>query len=468
MSKILFTFFVSATFLFGLVLEPTYNNLDEKVLYELDIDPSFLQDQELQSIYERMLDKSKDFYLEKFEKADILIPQIKYVLKEHNIPDVFLFMAMAESHFKSQTRSWVGAKGIWQFMPSTGKVYGLKNDLYVDERLDVVKATTAAAKYLQRLHGMFDKWYLAAFAYNCGEGRVIEAQTRAMLDLYVEQNPDEKNSKRIRKYRNIIAKYIQRRSGFSPVYRAYKEIKTWGIEPELEYLLREQEGLDRQYLPAETRRYIRKIISLAMMSNRNYVFVNGKEHFLNQGVNSAINVVKLDIDTSLRDVAKAIDIDYKKLKQLNMHIKQDIIPANKSSYNLYIPYEKVATFNLEKENIKSVQFAFHTVRSGDTLIGISKHYGVPLALIREYNKLGKYLRIKQNIVLPVDPYKIAKVSKKIPKNIASKKVHIVKQGDTLSAISRKYGIPYQKIKKRNNMKSNFLKLNQKLIIPEKA
>lgn len=458
------------TFSFGLILDRSFNDLDQKALQELDIEPSFLKDEELQQIYGRMLSKTKDYYIDKFEKADILIPQIKYILKQNNIPDVFLFMAMAESHFESQTKSWVGAKGIWQFMPSTGKIYGLKNDLYVDERLDIIKATTAAAKYLNRLHDMFGEWYLAAFAYNCGQGRVVEALTRAMLDLYVEQNPSQGNSKQIRYYRSIIAQYTQRRTGFAPVYQAYKEIKQWGIKPDLEYLLREQENLDRQYLPGETRRYLRKIISLAMMSNRNYLFANGKEHFLNHGINSVINVVKLDMDTSLRDVAKALSVDYETLKKLNTHIKQDIIPANKSSYNLYIPYEKVATFNQEKEKIKKVQFAFHTVQKGDTLIGISKHYNVPIALIREYNDLSaKYLRLKQKIVLPVDPYKVAQVSKTIPKSTSKKsKVHVVKQGDTLSAISRKYGVPYGEIKKRNNMKDNFLKLNQRLIIPEKV
>ncbi len=468
MLKILLVVFLSFSFSFALVSEATFNDLDEKVLMDLDIESTFLKDEELQQIYARMLDKSKKYYVEKFEKADILIPQIKYVLKEHNIPDTFLFMAMAESHFESRTKSWAGAKGIWQFIPSTGKVYGLKNDLYVDERLDVVKSTTAAAKYLNKLHDMFGDWYLATFAYNCGQGRVIEAISRAILDIYVEQHPEEKNSKKIRDYRNIISKYIQRRSGFSPVYKAYKELKTWGIKPDLEYLLREQENLDRQYLPAETRRYLRKIISLAMMSNRNYLFVNEKDHIMNSGIHSAVNVVKLDINTSLRDIAKAINIDYEELKHLNMHIKQDIIPANKSSYNLYIPYEKVASFNMEKDNIKEVQFAFHQVRKGDTLIGISKHYSVPIALIREYNKLGKYLKLKQNIVLPVDPHKIAQLSKVIPKKLSGIKVHIVKRGDTLSAISRKYGVPYGKIKKRNNMKNNFLKLNQRLIIPEEA
>ncbi|MEA1914410.1 MAG: LysM peptidoglycan-binding domain-containing protein [Campylobacterota bacterium] len=468
MIKTLLGLFLSFTFSWALLYENSFNPLDQKVLEELDIDNNFLKDQKLQRIYDKMLNHSQKYYIERFTQASVLIPQIKSVLKQNNVPDVFLFMAMAESGFKAKTRSWVGAKGIWQFMPSTGRIYGLTSDRHVDERLDVIKSTQAATQYLKRLHGMFGKWYLAAFAYNCGEGRVIEAIVRSTLDIYVAQNPKEAKSRKVLKYRKIVSNYTKKRSGFSPVYRAYNELKSWGITPTLEQLLHEQKNLRRQYLPKESRRYLRKIIALAMMGNRDYLFSKKADYIFNLGINSPLVEVEVKRNSSLKDIAQVIDVDYDKLRLFNAHIKNDFIPALHEECKLYVPYNKLVAYN---ENIDKFKLAiykhpipkYYRVKSGDTLSHIARKYKLSLKQLKRQNRLkSDRLRINQKLVIRHEPFKSSK------KRAKGKIVHVVRSGDTLSAISKKYGIPYGKIKKRNNLRSNALKLNQRLIIPNKV
>jgi len=476
--KLLFSLAICFSVSFASLYEESFTPLDEKVLAELNIENSFLKDKQLQDIYNKMLNKSQNNYINKFEQASYLIPQIKSVLKQNNIPDVFLFMAMAESNFKSKTKSWVGAKGIWQFMPETGKIYGLDSSLYIDERLDVIKSTEAATQYLKRLYGIFGKWYLATLAYNCGEGRVVEAIVRSTLDKYERLHPEEKNSKKIKKYRKIISLYTKRKTGFTPVYRAYKELKSWDIEPTLEELLHEQKNLDRQYLPKESRRYLRKIIALAMMSNREYLFSKKADYIFNLGVNSPLVAVDVKYDCSLKDVAKVIDIPYDTLKLINGHVKYDFIPANTHRTRLYIPYEKLLVFNENSTKLKKAKpedikfFTTYRVKRGDTLSQIARRYHTTVAKLKKFNKLkSSRLKINQKLVFYVKKGYVKKISKKkvlakSKKRSSKRIVYIVKSGDTLSAISRKYGVPYGKIKKRNNLKSNALKLKQRLIIPK--
>jgi membrane-bound lytic murein transglycosylase D len=471
--KILISLIFFYAISFASLYEETFNPLDEKVLAELNIENSFLKDQKLQDIYNKMLNKSQNNYINKFEQASYLIPQIKSVLKQNNIPDVFLFMAMAESGFKTKTKSWVGAKGIWQFMPETGKIYGLDSSLYIDERLDIIKSTQAATQYLKRLYGIFGKWYLATLAYNCGEGRVVEAIVRSTLDLYVKEHPEEKNSKKVQKYRKIVSNYMQRKTGFTPVYKAYKELKTWDITPSLEDLLHEQDNLDRQYLPKESRRYLRKIIALAMMSNRDYLFSKKADYIFNLGVNSPLVEVNLKHDSSLKDIAKVLNMPYDTLKLINGHIKYDFIPANTHRTKLYIPYNKLLTYNENINNFKKAKpedikfFTTYRVKKGDTLSQIARRFNISVKQLKKFNRLkSSRLKINQKLVFYAKKSKKYKKTKSYRKKRSHKKiVHIVKSGDTLSAISKKYGVPYSKIKKRNNLKSNALKLKQRLIIP---
>lgn len=462
--RILILFITVFTFnLYASLIGSSFSQRDLQILEDLDIKASFITDYKLQELYEHLSNKrSTNYYVEKYNQAALFVPRIKDILRQEGIPDVFIYMAMAESYFTIDAKSSARATGIWQFMNGTAKIYGLRNDLYVDERMDLVKSTYAATKYLNRLHKLFGKWYLAAISYNCGEGRVIEAITRATLDMYVAKFPKMKYDKQIREYRKVIRDYQQRRVRFSKLSKVYREVKKWNLKPDVEYLLREQKNLSRQYLPKESRRYIRKIISLAMMNSQNFIKHEDNSHLLNLGISTTVATIPVKGGTHLKDIAKTIGMDYYKLLKLNSHIKQSIIPPNEKYYTINIPYSRLNRFNQNKDKIKTTKFAIHVVKSGDTLYGISRKYKVPYRVIKSYNRLKtNRLSLRQKIVLPIPEDMIVKLSSK-SKN--RKKHYVVKSGDSLYSIARRHKIDIKKIMKDNNLKNTQLKIGDRLVI----
>ena len=120
------------------------------------------------------------------------IPMVKEQIKKSGVPESFFYLAMIESGFSNHTVSNAKATGMWQFMEQTAKLHGLKVGQYVDERKDPVESTIAATTYLRTLKGQFGKWYLAAMAYNCGDGALRKAIQKAGTDDLVTLLDSEK------------------------------------------------------------------------------------------------------------------------------------------------------------------------------------------------------------------------------------------------------------------------------------
>ena len=467
MKRLIILIMVFSVYSYASLIGSNFSQRDLQILEDLDIKSSFITDYKLQEVYEQFQNsRNSQHYVAKLNEASLFVPRVKDILKQESIPDVFIYMAMAESNFTIDAKSRVRATGLWQFMNATGSRYGLKNNMYVDERMDLVKSTVAAAKYLNALHKRFDKWYLAAIAYNCGEGRVIEALTRATLDLYVKKNPEQKNSKKIREFRKTISLYQQRKVPFFMLGRVYNEIKTWKIKPDVEDLLVVQDKIDRQYLPKESRRYIRKIISLAMMNSLNFIKEDENSHLLNIGISTTIATVPVRGGLHLKNIAKSIGMTYEDLLALNKHIKQSIIPPSQKYYTINIPYSRLTRFNQNKDDIEDTKFAIHIVKRGDTLSHISRKYKVPTKLIKEYNNFKtNRLSIKQKIVLPIPSDMIGKI-KFATNDISSRKVrkYTVRSGDSLYSIARKHKIDVKKLMKDNKMKNTLLKIGDRLVL----
>lgn len=458
---LLVAFFVYAQ---SSLIGSNFTQSDIRILEDLDIKSSFINDYKLKEIYSQYQNGSNSYrYVKSLNEASLFVPRLKDILRQEGIPDVFIYMAMAESNFTIDAKSSAKARGLWQFMDKTGNKYGLRNDIYVDERMDLVKSTYAATKYLNALHKRFGKWYLAAIAYNCGEGRVIEAITRATLDLYIKKHPELKNSDKIRKYRKTIKDYQKRKVKFMMLGRVYKEVLKYNIEPDVEDLLKEQSGLDRQYLPGESRRYIRKIISLAMMNSQNFINNIENEHLLNIGISETIATVPVKGGIHLKNISKSIDMKYDNLVKLNKHIKQSIIPPTDKYYTINIPYDKLSNFNQNRDMIQDTKFAIHIVQRGDTLSYLALKYGLSTNLIKKYNKLtSNKLALLQKIILPIPTDMVGKIKLK-NKKISSRK-YTVKNGDSLSSISRKYNIEIRKLMKDNKMKTTLLKIGDRIVI----
>jgi membrane-bound lytic murein transglycosylase D len=453
MFRILFLSFCFYNTIFANFEENSFIAKNLSILEEFDINSEYFYDTEFQNYYRDFSSNYQERYTNHLDNAQIYIPEIKNILKENRLPKVFLYLAMAESNFVLEAKSYKKAIGLWQFMASTGELYNLRKNDYIDERMDFVKSTYAAVEHLQRLHKIFDKWYLTAIAYNCGEARVIEGITRATLDMYCEDN-DCKNDQTIKTYRKVIKDYQRKKIKFNSLYKIYKTVKKWDYTPEVEELLIVQKGLRRQYIPNESRNYLRKILSLSMMNNSNELLKEENKHLLNSGIASPIATVRVKGGILLKNLADVMGITKKELKELNPHIKRNLTPPDENEYNLHIPYSKLATFKQNIEHIKPNQFISYKVKKGDTLGNIGAKFKINYKLIKKYNNLkSNILSINQHLIIPVDPDTYKK-----PKN------YYVKSGDTLGKIARDFGVSIGKIKQDNYLKNSIIQVGEKLVI----
>ena len=385
-------------------------NKEVALLEAFDIESSFL--------YDPIMNNMRDFnsanykgrhFFRAMSDAYLFIPTIKNILVKNKIPQEFLYLAMAESNFKTKAYSNKRASGLWQFMPRTAKYYKLEINEYVDERRDLVKSTEAAAKHLSSLHKRFGKWYLAAIAYNCGGGRLNQAIKKAGSD-------------------------------------------------ELSVLLDE----DKKYIPRESRYYIRKIVALAMVGNdEQFLLKREYDHLLNRASAYSMATVQLPSGESLKRVSQIIGIPLKELQKLNRHLKYDFVPPYSKKYDIYIPYIKLSDFKQKyfEESIKNI-YKIHVVTRGDNLSYIGKKYGVSYRVIMDFNKLkNARLKLRQKLIIPI-------TNKKNAKMINSRFYYMVKSGDTLESISKAHKVSVHNIKLQNRLKSSLIKIGDRLKIYE--
>lgn len=409
MFKYFLTFFFPIL-LFANLAYVTNSNKELNILDAFNISPYFLYDPIMNEmrLENGSYTKGKRFF-KTMEEAYIFIPAIKNTLAKYNVPQEFLYLAMAESNFRTYAYSKKRAAGLWQFMPETGRYYDLKIDEYVDERRDLIKSTQAAAQYLSALHKRFGKWYLAAIAYNCGGGRLNQAIQEAHSDdLAVLLDPKKK------------------------------------------------------YIPRESRFYIRKIVALALIGgDEQYLLSSEYEYLLNRASAYSISTVELSSGESLSRVAKILNMPLKNLKKLNRHLKYDFVPPDVDSYEIYIPYLKLAEFKQKyrQEQIKNI-YKIHVVTRGDNLSYIGKKYGVSYKVIKDFNKLkSNTLSLRQKLIIP-----IRKNSSQT--KLDTKHYHIVKKGDSLLSISKAYRVSVHNIKLQNKLSSSMIRVGERLKVYE--
>jgi len=383
-----------------LTMEDDYTK-EIQILKSLDIDIAFLKDPVFLSMKNNIgIYKTKHF-LRVLEDGRTFIPIIRQMITKAGIPKAFLYLAMAESNFSAKARSRSRAVGLWQFMPKTAKLLGLKVDRYIDERKDPIKSTKIAIKYLKFLHKRFGKWYLAAIAYNCGEGKLSRI------------------------------------------------IKKLGSD-DLNLLL---DGR-KKYLPKESRMYIRKIVMMANLSNdEDFIAENNADHLMNRGSTFALATVDVKGGVSLSSIGESIHLSAKTLKEYNPQLKYYFTPPYDKKYTIYIPYNKYSLFQKNYKPTKNNRkFYVYFIKRGDSLYKIGKKFGIPYKVIKDFNHLkSNFLKLGKKLIIPSTGPRFVK--------------YTIKRGDTLSLISKKFKVKIKKIMQANNMKNSLLKPGEKIVIP---
>lgn len=393
----------------------TDNNYDKQLtaLKNFDLPNTFLKDSIFISMKEDVEVYKTKHFLRELESGNRFVPVLQKKMKEAGVPPEFLYLAMTESSFDPFSSSSAKASGIWQFIPETARRYGLVENAYVDERRDPVKSTEAAIAYLQRLHDLFGKWYLAALAYNCGEGAVTKAIAKAGTD-------------------------------------------------DINVLLDESQ----KYLPKESRLFIRKILMMSFISGSTDIMLdNGSEYLLNRANNATFVSVSVPNGTHLKDVSESIGISLRELKSYNPHLKHAFTsPLGAKSY-LYIPQDRQVVFTQNFDQTKQPQkYAVYTAQKGDSLQSIAKKYGMnPQSLMDLNNLKSASLKPKTEIVVPLGSSMPVTASASV-NNV--EKMYIIKAGDTIETVSKKYDIPVAQLIKANNKKNALVKVGESIVIPK--
>lgn len=363
--------------------------------------------------------------------SDYYFPMFEEALAKYNIPLEIKYLAIVESALRPTAESRVGATGLWQFMFSTGKMFGLDVNSYVDDRTDPIKATEAACKYLQSLYTSLGDWDLALAAYNSGPGNV--------------------------------AKAIRRSGG----YKNY-----WNI---------------RSHLPRETAGYLPAF--LATM----YIFEYAEEHgFKSEGPRIpyvATDTIHIKKQIALDHVAAVTSMDLTEIEFLNPQYRLGIIPVVKDEvYALRLPVDMIGKFVANEDAIYAYAAQEfnkrekplpevlnqnskirYKVRSGDYLGKIANKFGVRVSQIKRWNGLrSNSLKVGQRLTIhprkPSTPAPKKETVRNVTKN-TNAKTYIVRNGDSLWTIAKQHpGVTVDNIKKWNDLSGTRLKVGMALKI----
>lgn len=370
-------------------------------------------------------------------RSERYIPMMKEVLKKEGLPEDLVYLAMIESGFSTHAHSRASAVGPWQFIAGTGKRYSLRIDPWIDERRDPLKSTVAAAMYLKELYSLFNKdWYLAAAGYNAGENKILRA-----ISMYES--------------------------------RDFWELSRGA------------------YLKRETKDYVPKLLAAAIIAKEPAKYGFADVAYLPP---IEFDTVTIPSRTDLEVVAKAIDVPYETIRELNPELKRWCTPPDYPDYSLKIPKGKKAVFLSEYAKIpeneryaeRAVSFRYRAVK-GDTLESIARRFGVRAEEIASLNNLrnarklkGKVLRVvvgpearKADTALAPEkaaPEKVDAVARKAepekkspPREVAH--YYTVRRGDTLNSVARRFNVSTRIIAAWNNIKGKMtLKPGKRIIV----
>lgn len=354
--------------------------------------------------------KLRDWMEASLERGSRYLPMIQNVFRAEGLPLDLAYVPLVESAFKPSALSRASARGVWQFMRDTARENGLQQDWYIDERADPEKATVAAARYLRSLSRMFDgDWHLALASYNGGPGRVQRAVKRAGTDDF--------------------------------------------------WTLSESPG----YLPKETREYVPMILAAIIIAR------NPAQYGFDIDIQPPMTYDKVRVPraTDLRRLAEWTETPLEELQQLNPELRRWTTPAR--DYELKVPpgmgdAVRTRLVSLPPSELSAVRW--HTVKRGETLSSLSRKFRVSRTELAEANQLGARSRLTagQGLMIPRAPGPLVSARNlrsadtvavatrnTDPSQDRTASTYVVRKGDTLYSIARRFGLSVSALKAANNL-----------------
>jgi membrane-bound lytic murein transglycosylase D len=278
--------------------------------------------------------RAKPYFEKILARSGKYMPMIAKVLHDEGLPEELAYLALIESAFLPQSTSAQGAAGLWQFVPSTARLYGLRIDSWVDERRDPEKSTRAAAAYLKELHGFFGRWQLATAAYNAGPGAIDKAMQRSGAKDF------------------------------------------WTLS-------------QKAQLSEETRNFVPKFVAVAIIATD-----PERYGFANLQYESPLEYEEVEIHRPLRIgmLAEMAETDVSTIRALNPALLGKTTPPGDGSFNLKLPVGRSLLFARaydagNERALESAQSITHEVKKGETLISIARRYGQEVSGLMKLNGL---------------------------------------------------------------------------------
>ncbi len=433
-------------------------------------------------------------------KVPVFFPLYEKMLAQYDLPDEIKYLSIVESALDPRAVSRSGAGGLWQFMPGTGRDMRLYQDEFIDERMDPVKSTEAACKYLRDLYNIFGDWHLALAAYNCGPNAVKRAMRRSGGDSFWSVYDHLPKETRSYVPLFITTTYFMRHAGDHGIFAdafetvipndtiqisGYFNLETFSKQSNMPLadLQKLNPALNATILPEYTNRYPLRV------PRQQYAYFSGRRQAIMDSA-SRLPVVMAHVLLARAETILLPDNALARLTTTDKNPLAGLILADDTDEPVRVAFAQkpkpVPVTDEEEEEgdeeaeadepaatavQRNIRRQTHVARQGDNLTAIANQYGVTIADIKHWNHLrSTHLHSGQTLIIQrVVREEVAVAAAAIPAARQSlikhykSRYHRVEQGDTLWNIVRRYdGLTIEELKKMNHIKGNTLQPGQTL------
>lgn len=442
----------------------------------------------------KLVDRWVDFYTKDpaylrrmSERAGQYLYHIVEEIENRGMPTELALLPFVESAFQAEALSRAKAAGLWQFMPATGKAYDLAQNLWRDDRRDILESTRAALDYFEYLHGMFGDWHLALAAYNWGEGSVQRAIQRAKRR---KQPTDYLHLRMPRETANYVPKLEAVKRIISNPSKYGITLPDVGNEPFFVTITKPRDidietAAELAGMPLEEFRRLNPSYKLPVIvaSHNNVMllpadkldfFVDNLASWMDSGQPlSQWTTYRLQQGETLAQVAGRSGMTEDELRKVNGIPKGRRVLANSTLLVRSTGTEDQQDIAAELANAKlqlspttTWRRVTYRVRSGDTLSGIARRWRITMKSIVTANRLrSDRLRVGQRLVLTVPNVPRQAIASTQRSESSQHVIHRVRSGETLSTIASRYGVSIAQLKMTNRIRTNLIRPGQRLRIP---